>query len=88
MEPTETHPHKNCAALFDKLSEYIDRELDPATCRAIESHIDACKPCQVCLNTLKQTVALCNNLRSRQVPEALSRKLKDAIADLVNKPTQ
>ena len=74
-------------ALFERLSEYIDKELDPPTCKEIESHIDACKPCQVCLNTLKQTVEMCKHLKHRQVPEAFSLKLKDAIADLVNKKT-
>jgi anti-sigma factor RsiW len=72
-------------ALFERLSEYIDRELDAPTCKEIEAHIKACKPCQVCLNTLKQTVKLCKNLESRQVPEALSLKLKETIAALVKK---
>ena len=78
------HSHPNCVALFARLSEYIDRELDTPTCRDIEAHIAACKPCQVCLKTLKQTVDLCNNLNHRQVPDSLSLKLKAAIFDLVN----
>lgn len=86
MEQTEPHhSHENCLALFERLSEYIDRELDAATCKDIEAHIQACKPCQVCLDTLKQTVALCRNLEPRQVPETFSLKLKNAIFDMVNK---
>ena len=69
--------------LFERLSEYIDRELDAPTCREIEGHIAACKPCQVCLETLKQTVNLCRNLKRHQAPDTLSHKLKDAISDLV-----
>ena len=88
MKQTDPHhPHKNCLALFERLSEYIDRELDAPTCKEIETHIEACKPCQVCLKTLKQTVALCKHLERRQVPEAFSLKLKGAIFDLVNKKT-
>ena len=84
MKRTEPHhSHQNCIALFERLSEYIDRELDAPTCKAIEAHIQACKPCQVCLGTLKQTVALCKNLERHQVPEAFSLKLKDAIFALV-----
>ena len=71
--------------MFERLSEYIDRELDAPTCEDIEAHIRSCKPCQVCLETLKQTVALCKNLERRQVPEAFTLKLRGAIADLVNK---
>lgn len=72
-------------ALFERLSEYIDKELDAPTCKQIEAHIKACKPCQVCLNTLKQTVKLCKNIERHQVPETLSLRLKDALAELVGK---
>ena len=86
MKPTDAaHSHENCLALFEKLSEYIDRELDTPTCREIEAHIRDCKPCQVCLDTLKQTVRLCNNLERQRVPERFSMKLKDAIFDLVER---
>ena len=79
------HAHDNCLALFERLSEYIDRELDELTCKDVEAHIKACKPCQVCLGTLKQTVELCRNLERRQVPETFSLKLQDAIFNLVKK---
>jgi anti-sigma factor RsiW len=86
MKRTDPHPsHQNCMALFERLSEYIDKELDAPTCKDIEAHIKACKPCQVCLNTLKQTVKLCKNLETHQVPEALSLKLKETIAVLMKK---
>ena len=86
MKRTDPHPsHQNCIELFERLSEYIDRELDAPTCKDIEVHIKACKPCQVCLGTLKQTVDLCRNLERRQVPEAFSLQLRGAIFDLVGK---
>jgi len=71
-------------ALFERLSEYIDKELDARTCKQIEAHIQDCKPCQACLNTLKQTVKLCKNLETHQVPEALTRRLKNALAELTS----
>jgi anti-sigma factor RsiW len=86
MKPSDpNHPHSQCLALFEKLSEYIDRELDPPTCRDIEAHIQDCKPCQVCLGTLKQTIELCKHLEHRKVPETFHQKLKDAISDLAEK---
>ena len=81
------HSHDNCLALFERLSEYIDKEVDTPTGKDIEAHIKACKPCQVCLETLKQTVDLCRNLERSQVPETLSLKLKETISALMNKPT-
>jgi anti-sigma factor RsiW len=82
------HSQHHCIALFERLSEYIDRELDASTCNDIEAHIKACKPCQVCLNTLKQTVDLCRNLKHRQVPRTFSLKLKEAIVDLIGTPSE
>jgi len=79
------HPHHNCIALFERLSEYIDRELDVSDCEAIEAHIQACPPCMVCLKTLEQTVKLCKHLNSQQVPESLSLKLRTAINDLIGR---
>ena len=76
------HAHQNCVMLFERLSEYIDRELDKPTCEEIEAHIKACKPCQVCLDTLKQTVNLCRNLERHHAPETLSQKLKESIYKL------
>ena len=77
-------PGHPCLALFERLSEYIDQELDTPTCNHIESHIKACQTCRIFLDTLKQTVNLCRHLESDQVPESVSMKLKVAISKLVN----
>jgi anti-sigma factor RsiW len=77
------HPHdKDCLAMFEKLSEYLDRELDELTCRDIERHLAACVPCKVCLQTLKRTVALCRNVEADPVPAALSGRVRDLIRQL------
>ncbi len=75
MAPDE-HDHKHCVAMFEKLSEYIDGELDRASSREIESHIEACAACKTCLATLKTTVHFCGSIAANPVPEALSQKLR------------
>lgn len=77
------HDHKKCRELFAKLSEYIDDELDPANCDTIEAHLQKCEPCQACLATLKQTVALCRELKSYPVPEEASRQLRTKIQQML-----
>jgi anti-sigma factor RsiW len=74
-----THNPKNCQALFAKLSEYLDNELDPATARHIKAHLDQCKPCQVCLATLKRTVQLCGAAKNVPVPDRLAQRLRKLI---------
>lgn len=74
------HDYTQCRALFEKLSEYIDSELDQPTCETIEKHLAQCQPCQTCLTTLKRTVELCREMEPIGVPELLSRRLNELIA--------
>ena len=75
------HDHDECRAFFEKLSEYIDHELDKASCDVIEEHLRKCPPCQACLATLKQTVAMCRQMKSTSMPEELSRRLRAMIRE-------
>ena len=55
------HDHHKCMALFEKMSEYIDRELDDEARAQVEMHIRACCHCQACYETLQRTVDLCRS---------------------------
>ena len=77
-----THDPKKCRWMFEKLSEYIDNELDDVTCKDIERHSKECIPCQVCLGTLKRTIDLCKNMETEPVPEMFSARLKELILEL------
>jgi anti-sigma factor RsiW len=77
------HQHsEHCAEMFEKLSEYIDGELDRLTCKALEKHIENCVACKICLATLKKTVRLCQGLPTDTVPENFSRKLRELIQNM------
>ncbi|MGD2269702.1 MAG: anti-sigma factor [Desulfobacterales bacterium] len=79
---SDQHDHSHCLSMFQKLSEYIDNELDEMTCRAIERHVEECVPCKICLETLKRTVNLCKKVDSKPVPESVSLKLKELIQSM------
>jgi hypothetical protein len=83
----DTHDHKHCLELFEKLSEYIDNELDEVTCQDIEKHVKECVPCFVCLQTLKRTIDLCKQTETRAVPKDFSKKLKEAIQNMPKSPS-
>ncbi len=42
---SDDHDHQHCLEMFEKLSEYIDGELDHATCAEIEEHANNCVAC-------------------------------------------
>ena len=79
------HKHsdlRHCVEMFEKLSEYIDGEVDMDTCEEIERHIDECAACQICLATLKQTVKLCREVKQSPVPEDVSKRIQELIKGL------
>jgi anti-sigma factor RsiW len=77
------HDHQKCRELFERLSEYIDDELDAANCDAIDAHLQDCPPCQSCLATLQQTVALCREMKTSAMPEAASQRLRAMIEKML-----
>lgn len=75
------HDPEKCRWMFEKLSEYIDKELDALTCSDIERHAESCIPCQVCLGTLKRTIELCRKMESEPVPETFSERLREFVRE-------
>ncbi|MCF8069901.1 MAG: zf-HC2 domain-containing protein [Desulfobacterales bacterium] len=69
------HSHKSCIKLFEKLSEYIDGELDDASCEQIRRHVESCLECDNCLKTLKKTITICKSLRQNCMPASFSQKI-------------
>lgn len=66
-----------CRELCDRLSEYIDGELDSERQGAIEAHLAACPACRACAETLRQTIALCGCCCGAEpVPEGFSGRLR------------
>ena len=78
----DDHDHEHCREMFEKLSEYIDGELDHATCAEIEKHANDCVACFACMETLKRTVALCKNVKAQPIPLEFSKKLKEIIQNI------
>jgi predicted anti-sigma-YlaC factor YlaD len=74
------HECKDCQKIFDKLSEYIDRELTEDECLIFEEHIQNCKPCLDFLESLNYTVKLCHHIEGHEtfaIPRDVSLKLHD-----------
>lgn len=78
------HSSEECRRFFARLSEYLDGELDEATCRAIKRHAASCIPCEACLETLKRTVEICGNSEEETVPREFSRRLKKMVEELAS----
>jgi anti-sigma factor RsiW len=75
----KNHNHKKCISIFKRLSEYLDGELDPKAYEEMRVHIKECVKCEVCLETLRRTVALCRNMKMQRVPDRLKERLKSMV---------
>jgi anti-sigma factor RsiW len=71
-----------CKKIFAALSEYIDGELPPRSCRELERHMAGCEPCLAYLETLRATAAACrkySKLESLAPPKEFVAKLRGRI---------
>jgi RNA polymerase sigma-70 factor (ECF subfamily) len=55
----------DCSRVFALLSEYLDQELEPATCAELEEHLSGCPECVEFIQGLKRSMQLCQQLGKR-----------------------
>jgi hypothetical protein len=69
-----------CKRLLEELSNYINHDIDPSICDEIDKHIDNCSPCQVFIDTLRQTVELFRKSCPQvDVPDCAKKKLRERL---------
>jgi predicted anti-sigma-YlaC factor YlaD len=65
-------PMADCDKIVAMLSEYLDRDLPPDTCCAIEAHLASCVSCGQAAQGLRETVDLCRSYRTESRPGPLA----------------
>src|SRR5262245_46945041 len=68
----------------DRLSQYMDGELDPAEAQACEAHVDECAECAATLAELRQVVERARTLES----EAPAAEVWDEVAERIRATEQ
>jgi hypothetical protein len=82
----ESHERsEKCREVFSLLSEYLNLELPPEACQAIETHLAGCPPCIEFAESLRQTVELCRRYRPTELPEPLGTKAREQLLDAYGK---
>lgn len=59
----------NHRQVFKNVCNFIDGELDEATCQELKRHITACPRCRVYVDTLRKTIVL---YKDKETPKKLS----------------
>lgn len=68
-----------CTDIQAKLSDYLDRDLTPASCAELEVHLSQCAHCYAATEALRQTVSLCKQFRAEDRPSALPTQQKEEL---------
>jgi len=68
---------EKCREMIEKLSAYVDGELDPKICEDLEKHMADCNPCLVFVNTLKKTIDLYKYASAEPLPKEVHLRLHD-----------
>lgn len=64
-----------CRDLMHLLSDYISGDIDVLLKEQFENHLSKCPRCKVIVNTLRQTILLCGELKPVKIPAAVHQKL-------------
>jgi len=66
-----------CKEILEKLSDYIDGDLDPQICQDLERHMQDCNPCLLFIDSLKKTITLYKYAASEPLPKEVHLRLHD-----------
>jgi len=71
------HGSAECREIFARLSEYLDQELDPELCEAVERHNAGCAPCEAFLKSLRTTIELIGDQPAPRLSDDQRREILD-----------
>ncbi|OGP98815.1 MAG: hypothetical protein A2Z51_10510 [Deltaproteobacteria bacterium RBG_19FT_COMBO_52_11] len=66
-----------CQEILERLSEYLDGELDPKLCQDLERHMEDCHPCLLFVDSLKKTIPLYKYASCEPMPKEVHLRLHD-----------
>jgi len=68
-------PAMRCRQVVDKISEYIDGELDPELVRELEHHLEHCEDCRIVVDTTHKTVEVFCHTDPAPLPDDVRERL-------------
>ena len=72
---------EECKKDFERLSEYLDGELDEEMCRKMERHFHECPECRECVESMRKTVQLCREFAVEEIPLDARERLRSMLRE-------
>ena len=76
---------EECKKNFERISEYLDGELNHNVCQHIEEHLKTCPECRSCVDALKKTVDLCKKSTREEIPRDMQNRLRSKLMECFGK---
>jgi hypothetical protein len=77
----------NCAQVQQQLSEYLDKSLDPALRKTVESHLAACSPCRAEADLLAECIRRIAALSEVEPPIGFAQRVIAHVKEMDTKPS-
>jgi len=71
--------HEECKKYADRISEFLNGELDGAAREEIEQHLCDCPECRECVESLRKTVDVLKRTPMEEVPTDTKQRLREAL---------
>ena len=78
-------PSEQCKKVFAALSEYLDRELPPASCEELEVHLKGCPSCIEFVESLRKSIDLCRGYFPGELPKPFSESARHELQEAYRK---
>jgi len=75
----------DCLEMYRKMSEYLDRECDEVTRAEIERHLEECKACEDCMDSIRKTIELARVLPDEPIPDKVRNSLRKVLRDCMER---
>lgn len=75
-----------CPDIVALFSRYLEGEIGPVECQAMQAHVDSCSSCGPACETLRRTVALCRTAGRERLPKDVERRVRRALEAAVRGP--
>lgn len=86
MATTAASRGTDCQELLDELFRYLDGELSPARCRAIERHLADCPCCGYLATRVRRAISVCQAAGKSRLPASVRRQARTRIQALLEAP--
>jgi len=72
---------EKCKKDYERLSEYLDGELDDEACRELEEHFRVCPECRECVESMRKTIQLCKEAAPEEIPAHARERLRSMLRE-------